>query len=66
VSPMANRSMLRLHRLYYVLALFNVVTLAASLYLGHEMLEMIRSSATIFRVTQQRLERYSDWAGALR
>ena len=57
---MANRSMLRLHRLYYVLALFNVVTLAASLYLGHEMIEIIKSSATIFRDTQQRLERYSE------
>ena len=26
VSPLANRSMMRLHRLYYVLALFNVIT----------------------------------------
>jgi len=26
VRPMVNRSMLRLHRLYYVLALFNVIT----------------------------------------
>ena len=45
VSPPANRSMMRLHRLYYVLALFNVITLAASLYLGHEMIEIVKSSA---------------------
>ena len=57
---MANRSMMRLHRLYYVLALFNVVTLAASLFLGHEMIGFIKSSAAIFRGTQQRLERYSE------
>jgi hypothetical protein len=60
VRPMVNRSMLRLHRLYYVLALFNVITLAASLYLGHEMIEIVKSSAAIFRDTQQRLERYSE------
>ena len=60
MSPMVNRSMLRLHRLYYVLALFNVITLAASLYLGHEMIEIVKSSAAIFRDTQLRLERYSE------
>jgi hypothetical protein len=60
VRPMVNRSMLRLHRLYYVLALFNVITLAASLYLGHEMIEIVKSSAAIFRDTQLRLERYSE------
>jgi PAS domain S-box-containing protein len=35
---MATRSMMRLHRLYYVLALFNVVTIAGSVYLGHQMI----------------------------
>jgi PAS domain S-box-containing protein len=52
--------MMRLHRLYYVLALFNVVTLAASLYLGHQMIVIVKSSAAIYRDTQLRLERYSE------
>ena len=60
MSPSANRSMMRLHRLYYVLALFNVITLAASLYLGHEMIAIVKSSAAIYRDTQLRLERYSE------
>jgi PAS domain S-box-containing protein len=52
--------MKRLHRLYYVLVLFNVITVAASLYLGHEMIETIKSSVGIYRDTQQRLGRYSE------
>ena len=60
MSPSANRSMMRLHRLYYVLALFNVITLAASLYLGHEMIAIVKSSAGIYRETQLRLGRYSE------
>ena len=42
VSPLANQSMMRLHRLYYVLALFNVITLAGSLYLGHAMIAIVK------------------------
>lgn len=52
--------MMRLHRLYYVLALFNAITVAASLYLGHEMIQIIKSSVAIYRETQQRLGRYSE------
>jgi PAS domain S-box-containing protein len=52
--------MMRLHRLYYVLALFNAITVAASLYLGHEMIQIIKSSVGIYRETQERLGRYSE------
>ena len=60
MNPPANRSMMRLHRLYYVLALFNMITVGASLYIGHEMIATVKSSVGIFRGTQQRLERYGE------
>ena len=52
--------MVRLHRLYYLLALFNALTVAASLYIGHEMIDIVRSSVQGHRVTQSSLDRFSE------
>jgi PAS domain S-box-containing protein len=55
-----NRQMTRLHRLYYLLALFNVLTVAASLYVGHELIDIVKASTAVHRTTQVRLDRYSE------
>src|SRR5215212_3041684 len=57
---MASQPLTRLHRLYYVLALFSVATAAASLYVGHEMIDAVRASVRLHRETQARLDRYSE------
>jgi PAS domain S-box-containing protein len=49
----------RLHRGYYLLAFFNVVTVAGSLYVGHEMIGIVRSSLQASRQSQHLLDRYS-------
>jgi PAS domain S-box-containing protein len=49
----------RIQRLYYLLAVFNAVTVASSLYVGHQLLDIVRSSVDTNRVAIARLDDYA-------
>ena len=49
----------RLHRGYYLLAVFEVVTVAGALYLAHQMTEMFDESLAANRAWQERVRAYA-------
>lgn len=46
------------HRIYYMLALFDVVVVLMGLYLTHQIISTFNDSVTINRMWEQRLDRY--------
>lgn len=46
------------HRIYYLLALFDVVVVLMGLYLSHQIISTFNQSVAVSRIWDERLDRY--------
>ena len=62
-APLLNRrSKPKWHLIYYLLAMFDVLTVATSLYLSHRLMDIYATSVEVNQVWAERLQTHSDLA----
>ncbi|MCY7324173.1 MAG: hypothetical protein LH660_20815, partial [Phormidesmis sp. CAN_BIN36] len=62
LSLSSRRSKPRWHLVYYLLAVFDLLTVATSLYLNHRLMDSYATSVEVNQVWAERLQTYSDLA----